>query len=221
MASIEKRTRNGQVRWYMRYRDPAGAQRAEDVRPQGRRRAIPDDGRVSQADRLLYRPCGFPAHGRDLGAALARLARLHLKPSTRERYAGILRKHIDPRWGTTKRRTSHTAPFRPWVSEVGGVEIGSATPQEMHRVLSLVLADGGEGRPAGAQPSRGRFCSPRQRRSAHACLTSRCTSSAEACGSHRLVVLLLAYTGVRFGEMAALRVGRLDRCAGERRSPNR
>ena len=33
---------------------------------------------------------------------------------------------------------------------------------------------------------------------------------AEACGSHRLVVLFLADTGVRFGEMAALRVGRLD-----------
>ncbi|MEP7178089.1 MAG: tyrosine-type recombinase/integrase [Pseudonocardiales bacterium] len=33
---------------------------------------------------------------------------------------------------------------------------------------------------------------------------------AAACGSHRLVVLFLAYTGVRFGEMAALRVGRLD-----------
>ena len=27
MASIEKRTRNGQVRWYARYRDPAGKQR--------------------------------------------------------------------------------------------------------------------------------------------------------------------------------------------------
>ena len=29
-------------------------------------------------------------------------------------------------------------------------------------------------------------------------------------GTYRLVVLFLAYTGVRFGEMAALRVGRLD-----------
>ena len=27
MASIEKRVRGGQVRWYMRYRDPAGVQR--------------------------------------------------------------------------------------------------------------------------------------------------------------------------------------------------
>ena len=33
---------------------------------------------------------------------------------------------------------------------------------------------------------------------------------AEACSPYRLVVLFLAYTGVRFGEMAALRVGRLD-----------
>jgi integrase len=33
---------------------------------------------------------------------------------------------------------------------------------------------------------------------------------ADACGSYRLVVLFLAYTGVRWGEMAALRVGRLD-----------
>jgi len=33
MASIEKRTRNGQVRWYMRYRDPAGAQRTKTFDP--------------------------------------------------------------------------------------------------------------------------------------------------------------------------------------------
>jgi integrase len=34
---------------------------------------------------------------------------------------------------------------------------------------------------------------------------------ATACGpEYRLAVLFLAYTGVQFGEMAALRVGRLD-----------
>jgi len=33
---------------------------------------------------------------------------------------------------------------------------------------------------------------------------------AAACGEYRLPTLFLAYTGVRFGEMAALRVGRLD-----------
>jgi integrase len=33
---------------------------------------------------------------------------------------------------------------------------------------------------------------------------------ADLCGRYRLVVLVLAYTRARFGEMAALRVGRLD-----------
>jgi integrase len=33
---------------------------------------------------------------------------------------------------------------------------------------------------------------------------------ADACGVYRLAVLFLAYTGIRFGELAALRVGRLD-----------
>lgn len=33
---------------------------------------------------------------------------------------------------------------------------------------------------------------------------------AHACGEYRLPTLFLAYTGVRFGEMAALRVGRMD-----------
>lgn len=29
MASVEKRTRNGQTRWYARFRDPGGQQRTE------------------------------------------------------------------------------------------------------------------------------------------------------------------------------------------------
>lgn len=33
---------------------------------------------------------------------------------------------------------------------------------------------------------------------------------ASAAGEHELVILFLAYTGLRFGEMAALRVGRVD-----------
>jgi integrase len=33
---------------------------------------------------------------------------------------------------------------------------------------------------------------------------------AEAAGSHRLEILVLAHTGLRWGELAALKVGRLD-----------
>ena len=43
---------------------------------------------------------------------------------------------------------------------------------------------------------------------------------AEECGPHRLVVLFLAYTGLRFGEMAALGFVASTCCAAARSSPS-
>src|ERR1035437_7541234 len=111
MASIEKRTRSGQVRWYMRYRDPAGAQRTKTF------------DRKVDAERFLTTVESAKLKGSYIDPAASRLTvdvwaqrwldcQTHLKPSTRERYAGILREHIDPRWERPGWRTSHTAPFR-------------------------------------------------------------------------------------------------------------
>ena len=70
MASIEKRTRNGQVRWYMRYRDPAGVQRNKTFdRKVDAERFLTT---VDEADRFIHRPRGVAAHGGHVGAALAR-----------------------------------------------------------------------------------------------------------------------------------------------------
>ena len=89
MASIEKRTRNGQVRWYMRYRDPAGAQRTKTF------------DRKADAERFLTTVESAKLTGSYIAPAASRLTvgiwaqrwldcQTHLKPSTRERYAGIL-----------------------------------------------------------------------------------------------------------------------------------
>lgn len=98
MASIEKRRSNGQVRWYMRYRDPAGVQRNRTF------------DRKADAERLPTTVKTAKLTGSYIDPAASRLTvrmwaqrwlegQTHLKPSTRERYAGILRDHIDPRWG--------------------------------------------------------------------------------------------------------------------------
>src|SRR6188472_1720289 len=90
MASIEKRTRNGQVRWYMRYRDPAGVQRNKTF------------DRKVDAERFLTTVESAKLTGSYIDPAASRLTvgmwaqrwlegQTHLKPSTRERYAGILR----------------------------------------------------------------------------------------------------------------------------------
>ena len=132
-----------------------------------------------------------------------------MKPSTRERYAGILREHIDPRWGTTRLADISHSAVQTWVSEVAASR-SAATTRKVHRVLSLVLAMAVKDDRLVRNPAAG-VSLPRVNSAERMYLShEQVHELAEACGSHRLVVLFLAYTGVRFGEMAALRVGRLD-----------
>ena len=133
----------------------------------------------------------------------------HLKPFTRERYAGILREHINPRWGSTKLADVSHSAVQTWVSEVAAIR-SAATTRKVHRVLSLVLAmavkDGRLARNAAADVS----AAPRQPCRTHVPDPPTGPDPGQRVRPHRLVVLFLAYTGVRFGELAALRVGRLD-----------
>jgi hypothetical protein len=56
MPSIEKRQRDGKVSWRAHYRTPEGAAAQQDVHPQDRRGAVPDDGGVDEAGRHVRRP---------------------------------------------------------------------------------------------------------------------------------------------------------------------
>jgi integrase len=133
----------------------------------------------------------------------------HLKPSTAERYAGIVREHIEPRWGTTRLADVSHAEVQRWVTELSAVR-SPATVRKVHRVLSLVLnlavKDGRLVRNPAARVSLPRVVAGERRYLTHA----QVHELADECVPHRLVVLWLASTGCRFGEMAALRVGRLD-----------
>jgi integrase len=133
----------------------------------------------------------------------------HLKPSTRERYAGILREHVVPRWGGVRLADVGHADVQAWVSELA-VARSAAMTRNVHRVLSLVLAsavkDGRRVRNVAEGASLPRVVTAERQYLTH----GEVQALADECGTHRLVVLFLAYTGVRFGEMAALRVARLD-----------
>jgi integrase len=208
MSSIEKRTRNGQLRWYVRYRDPAGKQRTKVF------------GRKIDAERYVTTIDSAKLTGSYVDPKRAAVtvgnfadqwlaAQGHLKPSTRGRYAGLLRTRVLPRWSSVRLADVSHAAVQAWVSELASAHSASAAVKA-HRVLSLVLSlavrDGrlvrnpadGIGLPREAQRDR-RYLTHDQ---VHAL--------AQAAGDHGLAILFLAYTGVRFGEMAALRVGRVD-----------
>ncbi|HEX3827210.1 MAG TPA: site-specific integrase [Sporichthyaceae bacterium] len=208
MASVEKRIRNGKAQWYARYRDPAGQQRTKSFE------------RRVDAERFLTGIESSKITGSYIDPVRARLSvgewserwldgLAHVKPSTRERYAGILREHVSPRWRNVRLGDVGHADVQRWVTDLGASR-SPATVRKVHRVLSLVLAlavkDGRLVRNVAAGISLPRVVTAERRYLNH----EQTHALATASGQYRLVVLFLAYTGVRFGEVAALRVGRVD-----------
>jgi len=97
-----------------------------------------------------------------------------------------------------------------WVSELSDSGLAPATVRQAHRVMSLILSlairDGRLARrPADRVPL------PRARKAERVFLTTdQVDQLADAAGGYRTTILFLAYTGVRFGELSALRVRYLD-----------
>lgn len=133
----------------------------------------------------------------------------HLKPSTHERYAGILREHVLPRWGAVRLVDVSHSEVQTWVTRLSA-QVSPATVRKVHRVLSLMLKTAVKDARLSRNPADS-INLPRIVAGEHRYLThEQVRQLGSLCGPHWLVVEFLAYTGVRFGEMAALRVGRLD-----------
>ena len=92
-----------------------------------------------------------------------------------------------------------------------GLDIAPASVRKVHRVLSMMLAWAVADDRLARNPAD-KISLPRVAQAEKRFLTHRQVHElAEACGpEYRLLVLFLAYTGLRWGEMAALRVGRVD-----------
>jgi integrase len=137
-------------------------------------------------------------------------AQTGLKPSTLYRYRSLLRTQILPRWGRYRLADVSHADVATWVAQMSTGGLAPANVRQAHRVFSLLLTlavrDGRIPRnPAVGGPL------PRVRRADPRFLNrDEVERLAEAAGECGDVVHLLAYTGLRFGEMAGLRVRRVD-----------
>ena len=135
-------------------------------------------------------------------------AKLDLAPKTRDRYEGIIRAHVRPRWGKVRLSDVTHAEVQRWLARL---DLAPATVRKVHRVLSMIMAYAMKDGRLAVNPAAG-VSLPRVREPEKRYLTDRRVAElADAVGEeYRLIVLFLAYTGLRWGEMAALRVGRLD-----------
>jgi integrase len=207
MTSIERREGDGPLRYVARYRDPSGKQRNKTFT----RKVDAERYLTSIENAKLTGQYVDPARSRVTVGAWADVwldAQADLSPTTRNRYEGIIARHIRPRWGNAQLAAVTHAEVQRWLTRL---DLAPASVRKVHRVLSMVLAyavkDGRLAVNAAAGVSLPRVRHAEKRFLTHA----QVAELADACGSeYRLVVLFLAYTGLRWGEMAALRVHRVD-----------
>jgi hypothetical protein len=64
-------------------------------------------------------------------------AKLDLAPKTRDRYEGIIRAHVRPRWAKVRLSDVTHAEVQRWLARL---DLAPATVRKMHRVLSMIMA---------------------------------------------------------------------------------
>ena len=197
MANIERRVRDGKVRWYARHYDPSG----------NRHTKVFDT--KAEADRFLTSVEMSKITGSYVDPNRSKVtvgvladqwleAKLDLAPKTRDRYEGIIRAHVRPRWGKVRLSDVTHAEVQRWLARL---DLAPATVRKVHRVLSMIMAYAMKDGRLPVNPAAG-VSLPRVREPEKRYLTDRRVAElADAVGEeYRLIVLFLAYTGLRWGE---------------------
>lgn len=206
MASITKRP-NGQ--WRARYRDVAGREHARHfARKVDATRWLDSVTAAVETGTYVDPRAASCTLGEYADTWLSR--QVQLKPSTRSRYTAIVRTHIRPAFGAVPLAKIERSAVAAWVTELVDAGLAPPTVRHAHRILHMILNTAvDDGRLIRNPASRVKL--PRDRRREKRFLShAEVAALADAAGPDRLIILVLAYCGLRFGELAALRVRNVD-----------
>ena len=206
MAHIQKR---GNGRWRARYRGP-------DHREYSRTFARRIDAERFLASVESRKNVGGwidPRRGRlTLAAWVEVWARsiVHLKPSTLSGYESLLNRYILPGFGSVALARIEPVDVREWVAALTERGLSPARVRQAYQLLSAIMKSAVESEYIGRTPCIGAKLPRIQEREMHFLSAEQVEALAEAAGESSLLVYVLAYTGIRWGEAAALRRGRCD-----------
>jgi integrase len=121
------------------------------------------------------------------------------------------RVHVEPKWGERTFSSIRSTEVRDWL---GALPLGAQAKRRAHGVLAGILDDAVADHVLFANPARDKrivtAALPKIRSTKNVYLTHEQVAALAAVSSRPALVLFLAYTGLRWGEMAALRVGDID-----------
>ncbi|MGV3712244.1 tyrosine-type recombinase/integrase [Pseudolysinimonas sp.] len=133
----------------------------------------------------------------------------HLKPSSLRPLEIAWRIHVEPKWGARRVGDIRHSQVQAWVTALA-LKKGATTVLRAHGVLAGILDVATRDRRISSNPARGVNLPRKTRKPRHYLTVEQIEAVAEAAGERRALVLLLAYTGLRWGEATALRVRHFD-----------
>lgn len=196
-------------RWLVRWRDPSGTQRKKAFRL----KADAEDFAGTVRQDMRAGSYIAPDAGKILVEEWARRwldAQGHLKESTLARTRGVVDKHIVPRWGRIPLAGVTYSDVQTWVAQLARMGTAPRSVAKIHGVLRQMLAWAVRDGRLARNPAEG-VPLPRPALHDYRYLDhSEVAMLAKECGRYAPLIWLLAYTGLRWGEAAALRLREVD-----------
>jgi integrase len=138
----------------------------------------------------------------------------HLKPSTMAAYDSLWKTRIAPTWARVRLNGITNAAVARWVAKMRADGISASRTRQAYHLFGSMLDAAVRDRRIATNPAKG-VKLPRLPQTERQYLThEQLHTLAANCGPHELVVLVLGYTGLRWGEATALKVKRLDLMRG-------
>lgn len=119
---------------------------------------------------------------------------------------------IEPRWGTSTIGDIRPTAVEDWFAKLAAAEkpVGASVLKRTHHVLAGILADAVRDKRIVANPAAGvKLKRPGRKRPVYLS-HDQVTDLSAAAGEHEGLILMLAYTGLRWGEAVGMRVRDVD-----------
>lgn len=209
MATIERyQTRSGTTLYRVRYRTPDHRSTQKRGFPTKR------DAELFAATVEVTKARGeyiAPSHGRvtvgELGADWLARKRQATAPSHYRMLESAWRVHVSPHWSRFAVANIDLLSVEAWIGSLSAKGAGATTVLRAYGVLSGILSDAVKAKRLSVNPAQGVDNLPRKTAKRRVYLTAADVHRlADEAGRYRVLVLVLAYTGIRWGEAVALRV---------------
>ena len=209
------RKRNDKGTYEASYRDPSGRVRSKSFKTKADARSFLASSEHSKHRGDWTDPSGakvrFQDYANDCLASTS-----HLRPGTLVKVEGHLRNHIFPFFDKTPLGAIKPAHVRSWVSTLEEEGLSPGTVNSIYRTFSKIMKTAVIDGLVSRSPCLG-VDLPKQ--TSHKEMNFMGPEQVEALASaigpqHRALIITAAYTGMRWGELAALKVKRLNLLRG-------